>query len=241
MKKGFISSTVLDLKDLRDYLEQALGAHGFKMLASEKGSIPVDSTKHSYQVCIDAARECDFLVAIIDGRYGGDLPGGKSITLAEVEAALEAGKKVWVFCRQSVWDAREILRPYFAAGVKFRPSKIVGDASVFRVIDAIRKRMTGNWIFQFTTPTDILTVLSEQLGFEFRKNKDSDVDRLDKILARRAFTVFPLELWNASRKGLPQVRSTQSTKKLWPRASTPSGHSVCALRGKIETKYLRDL
>ena len=77
-----------------------LAAHGFTMLLSEEGTIPLDSSKHSYNLCIDAAKKCDFLIAIIDGRFGGEVPGtGKSITLAEIEAALDAGKQVRVFVR----------------------------------------------------------------------------------------------------------------------------------------------
>jgi hypothetical protein len=39
--KCFISSTILDLKDLRDFLNYELGQNGFEMLLSEKGTIPV--------------------------------------------------------------------------------------------------------------------------------------------------------------------------------------------------------
>lgn len=146
MTSGFISSTVLDLKDLRNFLSFELSAHGFEMLLSEEGTIPADSSKHTYQLCIDAAKNCDFLITIIDGRFGGQVPGSnKSITLAEIEAALNVGKQVLVSVRQFVWDAKETLRPYMAAKVKFRPSKIISDARVYDVIDEIRKRVTGNW------------------------------------------------------------------------------------------------
>src|ERR1700744_4959049 len=67
--KIFISSTVHDLKDLRASLQQWLEGRGYTVLASEDGTIPVDSSKHSYAVCLEAARDCDCLVAIIDGRF----------------------------------------------------------------------------------------------------------------------------------------------------------------------------
>jgi hypothetical protein len=88
--KVFISSTVHDLKDLRASLQEWLEGRGYTVLASEDGTIPVDSSKHSYAVCLEAARDCDCLVAIIDGRFGGVMPDGKrSITLAE-EAVAES-------------------------------------------------------------------------------------------------------------------------------------------------------
>ena len=156
METVFISSTIHDLKDLRDHLDSELTRHGCRPLLSEKGTIPVDSSQHSYDACIEAAKTCDFLIAIIDGRFGGVVPTTKkSITVTEVEAALDAGRQVYVFVRQSVWDAKEVLKPYLDAGIEFRPSTIVKDSRVFETLDVIRHRVKGNWIFQFNLPTDI--------------------------------------------------------------------------------------
>ena len=195
MKKCFISSTVLDLKDLRDFLDYELSKVGFEMLLSEKGTIPADSSKHSYDACIEAAKSCDILIAIVDGRYGGDVPGtGKSITQVEIETAFEAKRQVRVFVRQSVWDAKEVLRPYFKKKIAFLPTEIVKDERVFQVIDAIRKRKEGNWIFQFNSPSDILRILGTQLGFKLNEPQAPDVDRLDKIIAGNVLDVFPERL-----------------------------------------------
>jgi hypothetical protein len=162
--KVFISSTILDLKDLRDSLQQWLRDRGHTVLASEDGTIQIDSSKHSYDVCLAAARACDCLVAIIDGRFGGLMPDGKtSITLAEINEAFDHGRRVWVFVRQSVWDAKEVHKPYKAAGVPFKPSKIVADERVFQLIDDIRGRKTGNWLSTFNKPTDLIDKLQVQL------------------------------------------------------------------------------
>jgi hypothetical protein len=161
--KVFISSTVHDLKDLRDTLKHWLEGRGDTVLASESGTIPVDSSKHSYEVCLEAARTCDWLVGIIDGRFGGVMRDGKtSITLAEIQEALDYGRRVWVFVRQSVWEAKEAYKPYKAAGVAFKPSKIVEDERVFQLIDDIRKRTTGNWLLTFNLPADLIETLKVQ-------------------------------------------------------------------------------
>lgn len=195
METVFISSTIHDLKDLRDHLDSELTRHGYKTLASEKGTIPVDSSQHSYDTCIKAAENCDFLIAIIDKRFGGVVPTtNKSITLAEVEAALNAGKQVYVFVRQSVWDAKEVLRPYTAARIKFRPSNIVEDSRIFETLDAIRQRVTGNWIFQFDVPTDIIFQLSKQRKFTLQNPSAPATDLLDKIIARKTLESFPDQL-----------------------------------------------
>lgn len=192
LHRGFISSTVLDLRDLRNFLGYELTSYGYKMLLSEQGNIPADSSKHTYDACLDAARDCDFLIAIIDGRFGGIVPGiGKSITLAEVEAALDSKKQVRIFVRQSVWDAKEILKDYMKDGVPFKKSKIIDDPRVFDVIDELRKRVTGNWIFTFNNGSDILGMLSEQFNFSLRSAGNTDIEKLDKILARKALQSFP--------------------------------------------------
>lgn len=189
--KCFISSTIHDLADLRSFLSTELSSYGFEMLLSEQGTIPVDSSKHSYSLCLDAAKSCDYLIAIIDGRFGGVVPGSsKSITQMEIETAFNAEKKVFTFVRQSVWDAKEILRPYLKDKVKFRPSKVVEDARVFGVIDEIRKRPTGNWIFTFNAPPDILNHIARQIGFTLRTASHPDIDKLDQILAKRFLQEF---------------------------------------------------
>lgn len=164
LPKVFLSSTIYDLRDLRDAVQSALRKDGYTVLASEDGSIPVDSSKHSYEVCLDAARNCDCLVAVIDGRFGGTMPDGKtSITQAEVEEALGKGRQVYVFVRQGVWDAKEIYTAHAKAGHPFVASKVVDNERVFDVIDAIRTRATGNWIFQFNKPSDLIETVSFQL------------------------------------------------------------------------------
>lgn len=160
----FISSTIYDLRDLRYTVQDTLRKKGYAVLASEDGSIPVESSKHSYDVCLDAAKSCDCLIAVIDSRFGGTMPDGKtSITQAEIEIALNEGNQVYVFVRQSVWDAKEVYNAYTKAGHPFVPSKIVDDMRVFQVIDAIRKRRTGNWIFQFNKPNDLIEIVLFQL------------------------------------------------------------------------------
>ena len=168
LPKVFLSSTIYDLRDLRDAVQTALRKEGYTVLASEDGSIPVDSSKHSYDVCLQAAKTCDCLVAVIDGRFGGTMPDGKtSITQAEVETALADGKQVYVFVRQGVWDAKEIYTAHAKAGHSFVKTKIVDDERVFQVIEVIRKRATGNWIFQFNKPSDLIaTVLFQIQSFQ---------------------------------------------------------------------------
>jgi internalin A len=167
--KIFLSSTILDLKDLRDTLVQELETDGHKIIASEKGTLPVNSGKHSYEQCLKAAAECDCLIAVIDGRFGGVYPPGsnKSITEAEIEEALKQGKKTLVFVRQSVWDALATQKAAIFSGKAnehWTVKNIIEEVKVFGLIDRIRRKPQDNWIFQFNYPTDLLVQIRDQIG-----------------------------------------------------------------------------
>src|SRR5689334_5694307 len=82
-----------------------------------------------------------FLIAVIDRRFGGVMPDGKtSITEAEIDAALANGRQVLVFVRQSVWDAKEAYSAFRKDGHPFTPSGVVEDQQVLDLIDRIRRR-----------------------------------------------------------------------------------------------------
>jgi hypothetical protein len=196
----FISSTVYDLKDLRNTVQNALRHFGYAVLASEDGSIPVDSSQHSYDICLKAARDSECLIAIIDGRFGGTMPDGKtSITQAEIEAALGIGKQVLVFVRQAVWDAKEVYNVFRKTGQPFVPSTIVHDERVFGLIDVVRKRARANWIFQFNLPDDLIETILTQLG---TIDDSSDAQVLGYLLIEEDATDDPPERFEV--KGFPE-------------------------------------
>jgi Domain of unknown function (DUF4062)/NACHT domain len=179
--KIFLSSTILDLKDLRDTLFQGLVADGHQVFASERGTLPIEPGKHSYEQCLKAAAECDCLVAAIDGRFGGDYPqkgSNQSITEVEIETAISQGKKTLVFVRQSVWDALATQKAAIVSGKAndhWTVKNIIEDIKVFGLIDRIRRKSQDNWIFQFNYPTDLLAQIRVQIG-----SLGSAIDWLDR-------------------------------------------------------------
>ena len=175
LTRVFLSSTIYDLKDVRNTVQKALRDQGYAVLASEDGSIPIDSSKHSYAICLKAAKNCECLIAIIDSRFGGVMPGSMvSITQAEVEAALDQGRQVLIFVRQAVWDAKEVYKAYKSKGHPFVPTKLVDDERVFDLINAISKRARANWIFQFNLPDDLIAKILFQLE-SIEASKDAEL------------------------------------------------------------------
>lgn len=157
-----VSSTVLDLRDLRGALTHSLRERGYHVMSAELGTIPVDASLHSYDTCLAAARACDCLIGIIDGRFGVELPDGRSVTQAEIDAALEYNRSVLIFIRRSVWDAKEVYKAYMPSS-GFVATKIVSDSRVFALIDSVCQRPHGNWVFLFDDSGDILRILDQQL------------------------------------------------------------------------------
>jgi hypothetical protein len=164
--KILISSTIYDLKDLRASLKDKLETNGHEVIASEHGTVPIASNKHSYEQCLDAVENCDCLIALIGGRFGGEYPpnSGKSITEAEIERAIERGKRTLVFVRQSVWDALATQKEYRKDGVPYKPvNNIVEDTRVFDVLDRLRKKPKDNWLFFFNNQNDLFPQIDAQL------------------------------------------------------------------------------
>jgi hypothetical protein len=182
----FLSSTIFDLKDLRDTLIHELESDGHEVIASEKGTVLIVPDKNSYEQCLAAVAECDYLIAIIDKRFGGEYPHGsrQSITEAEIEEALKKKKKTLVFVRKSVWDCKAIQNG-LGKGIKGTPyepiKNIVDDIQVFELIDRIRKKPQNNWIFQFNKSQELLAQVRAQI-----KSADiaqaTPITQMDKLI-----------------------------------------------------------
>lgn len=109
----FISSTIYDFADLRSALKYWLTEMGYNAQLSEFNDFNKDSTKNSYEACLQAISECDYFVLFIGTRKGGMYPDEDiSITRKEYRIAYELAvsgkiKKLIVFIRQNVWDVKE--------------------------------------------------------------------------------------------------------------------------------------
>jgi len=171
-KKIFLSSTVFDLADLRPALASALEVYGtYEVVYNESPRFPVKRNLHSHDICLDAVKDCDTYILVIDKRYGGTYAGTKypkkdvSITWYEYITALEQGKEIYTFVRKETWDERPIYKRYKQ---KYQDKELepfhVDDTRVFEFIDYIVHQPKSNWINQFNTVEDLKKVLEERLG-----------------------------------------------------------------------------
>ena len=170
----FLSSTVDDLRAVRDEIYQALTSCGIHVLKSDSHGFPIESGVTSHQACVEALEHAHVLVSLIAMRYGGATDvAGKSITWLEYDAAREILAYPIVLIRH---DANEIAiriskrRAELSAG---DPSLLTSELDALlqkefpdvkpyvhnlpaqqRFIDAVRKGHVDNWVHDWSGTTD---------------------------------------------------------------------------------------
>lgn len=169
-KKVFISSTCLDLIDVRAELKRELEAQGFVAYTSETPDFPVNTHLPPIDNCLEVIRGCDIYVLVIHSRYGGaydgnfalpDAPdkppgGAVSVTLAEFLTARRAGLDVRVWVRDSIWSSR----PVFGKAVESLDAQALlplnFEPAVYEFIDYLQNSQQDRpWINQFRDVTDL--------------------------------------------------------------------------------------
>ncbi|MCM1156334.1 MAG: DUF4062 domain-containing protein [Roseburia sp.] len=112
--KVFVSSTIYDFKDLRSALKYWLTEKGYEVRMSERNDFKKDSSRNSYQACLDSIGECDYFILLIGSRAGGIYSQNPLITITQKEyqhanelAQQSVIRKLLIFVRKNVWDIRE--------------------------------------------------------------------------------------------------------------------------------------
>lgn len=186
MKKPvfFISSAILDFKDLRSAIKWWLEENDYSVNASEFNDFEKTLDQNSYEACLKAIDNSDYFILLIGDRAGGMYDSEITITQKEYRHAYErmlAGNlKIINFIRQDTWtnfqDSREKIKK-----VKSNPDAkktlidqlfTKKDKARFAFIDEVRRveemkngeRPKNNWIHTFNTFRDITDVFRGELG-----------------------------------------------------------------------------
>jgi HAD superfamily phosphoserine phosphatase-like hydrolase len=165
--KVFVSSTYVDLKDLREILRNFILDAGYEAVVFEKGGIYYDHTKSIGQSCCDTINECDMLVLVIGGRYGSaPLPPKKrmlakfnSITKQEYLAARQLNIPIFTFVSSNVLYEYETYKNNRAKKIKYAH---VDDPQIFELIDDIAGEQANNLVRPFHEALEITEYLKEQ-------------------------------------------------------------------------------
>jgi len=73
--KIFLSSTAYDLSDFRALVVDRLEEKGHEVLFHESPTFPARIGLHSHDQCLEAIKESDLVICLIDKRYGGKYAG----------------------------------------------------------------------------------------------------------------------------------------------------------------------
>ena len=94
----FVSSTFIDLRQVRADIEAFLRDIGYEVVLFERGSIPYSADEPLEVSAYSEVDRCDIFVAIIGNRFGTDSSQNEgSITQNEIRRAVAFNKPIFVF------------------------------------------------------------------------------------------------------------------------------------------------
>ena len=134
----FLSSTCLDLVDLRSGLKESLEDMGYQVWASEFPDFPVDSSLHAHDNCLRNVENADQYVLILNDRYGAAYEGTAypkhplpddpkrsiSVTWYEYLRALHCGKPIRILVRERIWDQRSVFQAARKSGTDLKETGV---------------------------------------------------------------------------------------------------------------------
>jgi formylglycine-generating enzyme required for sulfatase activity len=202
-RRIFLSSTCLDLEDLRGGLKESLEEMGYQVWASGFPDFPVDSNLHSHDNCLRNVERADQYVLMINDRYGAEYDGAAypkcplpedpkrriSITWYEYLRALALKKPIRILVRQRIWDQRAVFQAARKAGGETDLSP-----ALFDFLEFICRQERANWIHTFRDFPEARKILSEWLRQEQAQNArqfEREVRELLALQGHRGFESDP--------------------------------------------------
>jgi phosphoserine phosphatase len=205
----FVSSTYIDLRDVRSTLDEFISQIGFKATMFEKGGIPFDYDIDTDKACYDEVKRSDLYILIIGGRYGSPaseemkrisrkMKKYNSITKKEYETALESNLPMHIFVDQSV--SAEYRTWKNNKGKKLTYAH-VDNENIFDLIHDIYNSEISKFVKEFSTSKDISDWLREQWAGLFKKFLMNRKNKLgDKRQPKTRINSYKLFYYRHSKK-----------------------------------------
>lgn len=232
----FVSSTVLDMEDLRGAIKFFMEGYGFEVQMSEYPNFDIDVDSSKIDACLKNISRCQYFILMIGYRRGTWYEKGKlSITHKEfrtAKALMEAGApiRILAFVRRPIWllkNDREGLIAHFesvsatiAKEISVAPTSVVDDPSyIFTFIDEVNSGIippgmdspVNDWIFDFDVFEDIAIALRSSLGLntdlEEKRSKALLLDELRENKAR--FGIYFAKLGTGEVESNPQIKGSE--------------------------------
>ena len=205
----FLSSTCLDLVDLRSGLKESLEEMGYQVWASEFPDFPVDSRLHAQDNCLRNVEQADQYVLIVNDRYGAEYGGTAypknplpedpkrvvSVTWYEYLRALQLGKPIRILVRESIWDQRGVFQAARKSGADLAGTGL--SPELFDFLDFVCSREKANWIHHFRDLPEAQRILHEWLRQDEAQNArqfEREVRELLLLAGYRGLDAEPSEV-----------------------------------------------
>jgi hypothetical protein len=173
----FISSTVDDLRYLRDAIREIIQEIGYIPRMSEYGDLGYSPSSSAENSCYKALKECHIALLIIGKRYGEPKSNELSVTHNEFRAARESQVPIInlvdkeVLTSKKIFDANKIEQSLTFPGMDY-------PAKTFALIDEIMDSPVNNAYLDFSDVTSARNHIKNQLAHMFGEYLSKNIDPL---------------------------------------------------------------
>ena len=172
----FISSTVDDLRHIRDAVRATVEEVGYQPVMSEYGEIGYMGGDAAEDACYRTVPGCQLVVLIIGKRYGSAARNypDKTVTELEFEKALENSSRIITLVDKEVLGFKKV----FDANPHEKKVKYPGmnePRKTFEFISRVSRSATKNAILPYSTASDVRGLLKRQFAILFHDLLESRV------------------------------------------------------------------
>jgi hypothetical protein len=160
----FISSTVADLRYLRDGLRDAVVDLAYLPVMSEHGEVGYLNPTTAADSCYKTVKQCQLVVLIVGKRYGSCESDGLSVTHKEFRAAKELDIPIITFVESQVLCYREVYEADPEAAIWDSFNGMDNPRKTFSLLDEIGGSVTYNARIPFAGVAEAKRILKIQIA-----------------------------------------------------------------------------
>jgi hypothetical protein len=175
----FVSSTCYDLKYIRENLRYFIRTLGYEPVLSEDGTVFFNPGLHTQDACLTEIPNCQILLLIIGGRFGGRYrDGDASITNTEYREAVRLKIPVFALVDGAVYNEHHVYlknRGNESVDISKLVFPAVDTVRIFDFIDEVRANSVNNALVPFRDFGDIESYLRQQwaaMMFDFLSTRN---------------------------------------------------------------------
>ncbi|MBR3583421.1 MAG: DUF4062 domain-containing protein [Kiritimatiellae bacterium] len=197
----FISSTVEDLRHIRDAVRSTVEELGYRPIMSEYGEIGYMSGDSAEGSCYKEIPECQIMVVIIGKRYGSRSPKDSNLTITEkeLETARKQCKHIITLVEREVLEFKKVYDANITKEISCPGMN--NPCKTFEFINRISLFPVHNGIFPFDSVEEARQIIKNQCASLFyyflqrqpSANSVSLQDIMNELRALQTATVYQKE------------------------------------------------